>query len=143
MQARTERQASGSVLASLLAVAHQLENRLETALARTGLSLAKLGVLRALAEVKEPMALSQLAERNQCVRSNITQLVDRLEVDGLVRRVDDASDRRIVRAVLTPAGRRSYTQGAEIVDAMEREVAGVLSPVDAAALGRAVGRLGQ
>ena len=30
----------------------------------------------------EPLPLSQLAERCSCVRSNITQLVDRLEADG-------------------------------------------------------------
>lgn len=133
---------SGSVLGSFLATAHQLENRLEAALAAVGLSFAKLGVLKALAEANEPMALSQLAERNQCVRSNITQLVDRLEADGLVRRVDDLSDRRVVRASLTSAGRQSYTQGVGIVGALEREVASALSQADAAALGRALGRLG-
>lgn len=141
VEARPDKAPSGSVLAGLLATAHQLETRLETALAGVGLSFAKVGVLKALAEVKEPLALSQLAERNQCVRSNITQLVDRLEADGLVRRVDDPSDRRIVRAALTSAGRKSYTQGVGIVEALERDVAGALSQADAAALGRAFAQL--
>lgn len=130
-----------SLLIKLLATSHHLEGRLEAALGKVGLSFAKLGVLRALAQAKEPLALSQLADLNQCVRSNMTQLVDRLEAEGLVRRVDDPSDRRVVRAALTAAGRKVHAQGTDIVDAMEREVAELLSHADAAAIGLAFARL--
>ena len=61
------------------------------------------------------MALSELAERCTCVRSNITQLVDRLESEGLVQRVDDPSDRRVIRARLTALGKERYAAGAKIV----------------------------
>ncbi len=137
---RMER-APGSLLASLMATSHRLEATLETALAHGGLSLAKLGVLKTLVEAKEPLALSQLAERNQCVRSNITQLVDRLEADGLVRRVDDPSDRRVVRATLTAAGRNACTRAEVIVSDLEREVAKAVSEADTAAVWRALGRI--
>jgi len=50
------------------------------------------------------MSLSDLADNQHCVRSNITQLVDRLEQDGLVRRRHDPADRRGVLAELTPPG---------------------------------------
>src|SRR5688500_13415512 len=92
----------GKVMFSLLSAAHALEDRLESALAQTGLSMPKLSVLTHLVEAGEPQTLSSLAERLSCVRSNVTQLVDRLEADGLVRRVADPSDRRSIRAVLTP-----------------------------------------
>jgi DNA-binding MarR family transcriptional regulator len=36
-----------------------------------------------------------------CVRSNITQLIDRMQAEGLVRRIPDPQDRRSVRAALT------------------------------------------
>ena len=49
--------------------------------------------------------LSELASRMICVRSNITQLMGRLEADGLVQREEDPHDRRCVRATLTPLGR--------------------------------------
>ena len=83
---------------SLLGAAHAIEARLEAALDPVGLSLAKFGVLRTLAAAREPMSLSDLAKQLACVRSNITQIVDRLEKDGHVRRRADPADRRGIRA---------------------------------------------
>jgi DNA-binding MarR family transcriptional regulator len=46
-------------------------------------------------------------ERRMIYRfANVTRLVDRLEVQGLVKRVADAKDRRVSRVVITPKGRR-------------------------------------
>ena len=84
---------------------------MEARLNAIGLSLAKLFALRALAEAGEPDPLGQLAERLACVKSNITQLVDRLEADGLVARKPAANDRRTKLASLTAAGRRAYEDG--------------------------------
>src|SRR5215212_7837875 len=83
---------------SLLQAAQALEERIEEALAGVGLSSPKLSVLTVLAESAEPLSLSELAARQRCVRSNMTQLIDRLEGDGLVRRIPDPTDRRAVRA---------------------------------------------
>ena len=141
--ARAETEADLHLLTRLLATAHQLEARLEAELADVGLSLAKFGVLKTLAESNQPMPLSQLAERNRCVRSNITQLVDRLEAEGLVQRVDDASDRRVVRASLTPQGRQSFEEGTGIITAHEHEVSDALSEDDSTALRGMLGRLAQ
>jgi len=96
-----------AVVASLLDTAEAVESRLEAAVSPLGLSLAKLGVLHPLAEAREPLPLSELAQRTHCVRSNITQLVDRLEKGGLVRRRPDPDDRRGVLAALTPAGEQA------------------------------------
>jgi DNA-binding MarR family transcriptional regulator len=121
--------------------AHELESRMEAALAVEGLSMAKAGLLRLLAQADDPVALSDLAEHSQCVRSNITQLMDRLESDGLVRRVADPADRRVRRAALTAAGRKAYQEAVRIIQAQEKEVAGALSREEAKALGQALGRL--
>jgi len=118
----------------VLGAAHEVEARLEGALGQVGLSLAKFRVLSQLLEVGEAMPLGQLAERCSCVRSNMTQLVDRLEADRLVQRVADASDRRCVRAVLTDEGRRRHTEGARILEETEREVFARLGAPDRAAL---------
>ena len=80
----------------LLGAARALEARLEASMADVGLSMAKFGVLRTLAAADDPLTLTELASCQRCVRSNITQLVDRLEADGLVKRVDDSSDRRSI-----------------------------------------------
>ena len=78
----------------LVVTLHAVVERLEEALEPLGLSLAKFGVLSRLAAAGEPLPLGTLAERCACVRSNITQLVDRLEAERLVMRADDPRDRR-------------------------------------------------
>lgn len=110
------------LLATVLHVAGMIQDRLETALEPTGLSLAKLGALKHLAESNEPLALGQLAERIACVKSNVTQLVDRLEADQLVRRVPDPSDRRSVRAEITTEGLAKYEAGIKAVQFAEAEL---------------------
>jgi len=101
---------------------HAVESRLEGALEPLGLSLAKFGALAQLAAAGEPLPLSTLAERRACVRSNITQLVDRLEADGLVKRSDDPRDRRSVRAEMTDEGRSRYEAGLQALISAEREL---------------------
>ena len=127
------RRASGeSLVRSLLEAAGVVEARLEAAVGP--LSLAKLGVLRPLVEAKQPLPLSELAERQHCVRSNITQLVDRLEKEGLVRRRADPTDRRSVLAALTPAGERAYAKAMRALAEEQRAIVHSLSAGDAAHL---------
>jgi DNA-binding MarR family transcriptional regulator len=128
--------APGAVMFSLLQVAHALEERLEDALETAGLSWPKYGVLSQLAEAKEPVPLSELAEGSRCVRSNMTQLVDRLEADGLVRRVDDPTDRRIVRAAITPLGAERQKDGTRQMARVEAKFAASLPAADRKALRR-------
>ena len=64
----------------LLEAARRVQERLEGALEAIGLSMAKYAALVALVAAREPLTLSELAGRLRCVRSNITQLVDRLAV---------------------------------------------------------------
>ena len=104
-----------------------LEGRVEARLSDVGLSLAKLAALHRLTEAGESLPLGQLAERLSCVKSNVTQLVDRLEADGLVSRTADPNDRRSRLAVLTDAGRSAYAKGSEIQMQAERELFGVLT----------------
>jgi DNA-binding MarR family transcriptional regulator len=97
-------------------------SRLEAALEPVGLSLAKFRVLSRLATADEPLPLSTLAEHSACVRSNITQLVDRLEADKLVMRLNDPHDRRLVRAALTSEGRARHAAGVDALDRAERDL---------------------
>jgi DNA-binding MarR family transcriptional regulator len=106
----------------MLHAAHAAESDIESKLNGIGLSLTKLLALRALSEAEEPLPLGHLAERLSCVKSNITQLVDRLEADGLVARKPDPHDRRTRLAALTAAGRRACQQGIRIQQEIEREL---------------------
>jgi DNA-binding MarR family transcriptional regulator len=106
----------------LLDAARAVEARAERALAEVGLSLAKLGALRHLTLAAEPLTLTQLAERHCCGKSNVTQLIDRLEADGFVERTVDPDDRRNVRAALTREGRAAYERASELLAEQEHEL---------------------
>jgi DNA-binding MarR family transcriptional regulator len=126
---------------SVLHAAHLIEDRIEAALGKAGLSMAKLGALSELAAAGEPLTLSQLAARLSCVRSNMTQLVDRLEADGLVKRLDDPADRRSVRAELTPLGRERQHAGDRAMKRVQAEFAASLTATERVALEGALGAL--
>lgn len=125
----------------MLGAVHQMEAHLESALGRVGLSLAKFRALSQLVEAGAPVPLSSLAERCSCVRSNMTQLVDRLEAERLVERVSDPGDRRSVLAALTPEGRARHDEGARILAEAERELFAGLGETDRDSLARLVQRL--
>lgn len=58
-------------------------------------------------------------ERRMIYRfANVTRLVDRLELQGLLKRVADPKDRRVSRVVITPKGRRLMERLDEPVQAM-------------------------
>jgi len=115
--------------------------RLEEALKSVGLSAAKYKVLSQIAKSKEPVPLRLLAEEQQCVASNVTTLVDRLETDGLVRRLDDPADRRSKRAELTELGREKAEDGARVVAEVEAAFAESLGPTERLALAKVLSSL--
>ena len=128
---------TGSGRTPLFAVLHAasaLESRVEEQLAEVGLSLPKLAALHQLSQAGDSLPLGQLAERLACVKSNVTQLVDRLEADGLVVRAADPNDRRSRLAVITDSGTRAYERGIQIQQRAEREIFGALSKEESSAL---------
>jgi DNA-binding MarR family transcriptional regulator len=128
-------------LAALLHTAYDIQAEVESKLGAVGLSLAKLQALQALADAGESLPLTQLAERLACVKSNITQLVDRLEADGFVVRESDPGDRRAKLAALTAEGRRVCKEGTRLRQAAERELLTTLTGDEAAQLAALLGKL--
>jgi DNA-binding MarR family transcriptional regulator len=123
---------------SLMHAAHSIESRFDEALGSVNLSGPKFAALSVLVAEDQPISLSDLAEKLTCVRSNVTQLVDRLEADRLVKRTDDPADRRGVRAEVTKFGRERHAAGLKVVNRVHEEVAKQLSTVDQSALKRAL-----
>jgi DNA-binding MarR family transcriptional regulator len=134
--ALTEAKSADTTIFALLHAAQTLEDRLETALATAELSGPKFAVLSELVSSGEPLSLSELAGRLSCVRSNMTQLVDRLEADELVRRVNCPSDRRAVKAAITELGRSRQEAGAVAVARLHEEFEASVSANDREALKR-------
>ena len=77
--------------------------RVESRLAVAGLTLTQLGVLEAILH-KGPLTQRELGRKVLTSAGNMTDVVDKLEARGLVRRTRSARDRRIVTVALTPAG---------------------------------------
>jgi DNA-binding MarR family transcriptional regulator len=132
---------AGADLGALLHAAWGAQDDVETRLGAIGLSLAKLAALTALMEAGDALPLTQLAERLSCVKSNITQLVDRLEADGFVRRQPDPHDRRTRLATLTAAGRRACRDGAQIRKVAEKQLLGRLTPAESQQLAALLAKL--
>ena len=126
----------------VLHAAHALEAEVEARMNAIGLSGAKFAALRALSDAGESLPLSQLADRLSCVKSNITQLVDRLEADGLVARKPDPGDRRTKLAALTAAGRKAVKDGTRVLDQSERDVLRRLTRDEAQQLSALLGTIG-
>ena len=56
----------------------------------------------------EPLAMDELSRLLMVTGGNVTAIVDQLEKEGLVERLDEPADRRAFRIRLTRAGERSF-----------------------------------
>ena len=80
--------------------------RVDDALRECGLTFARYEVLVLLAFSRRgALPLGKMGERLMIHPTSITNLVDRLELAGLVRRVQHPEDRRTTLAALTDEGR--------------------------------------
>lgn len=126
---------------ALVTSAQGVEARVEASLRDVGLSLAKVKLLRHLNATKEPIPLGALAELNACVKSNVTQLMDRLATEGLVRRIPDPDDRRSVLAQITAEGRKKYEQATKVMATAEAELFSTMDEAERSGLLRLLERL--
>jgi DNA-binding MarR family transcriptional regulator len=125
----------------VLSTAERLRERLEEALVAVGLSISKFDAMEQLNQAREPVTLGTLAGKLHCVRSNVTQLIDRLEADGLVQRGSCSEDRRAIRAKLTPLGVERHAAGLDAIRSVQKDVARRLGPDERARLTALLGAL--
>ena len=98
--------------------------------AQAGFPLTWLDVLAQLYDAADNgLRMQELEERTLFTTSGLTRLVDRIEAAGLVRREPVPGDRRGVRVVLTPEGRRRHDAAfVAHLEVIEREFGRRLSP---------------
>jgi DNA-binding MarR family transcriptional regulator len=77
--------------------------------AELGLTMTQLRVLFLL-RAEPGLPARNLADNLGVTPSTLTRIMDRLVRNDLVRRQEDASDRRLVRHYLTPSGRRTVEE---------------------------------
>jgi DNA-binding MarR family transcriptional regulator len=84
-----------------------LENRVEVALSPFGLSFSRFEILRLLGFTRlGRLPMGKISDRLQIHPASVTSAVKRLEREGLIDRVSDSDDNRVVLAVLLEKGRR-------------------------------------
>jgi DNA-binding MarR family transcriptional regulator len=94
-------------ITAIMRVQQILMARINSALRPHGLTHARLEVLMVLrARPDGSLPLGKLGGRLQVYPGAVTSAVDRLEADGMVRRVRHPTDGRGISAVITPSGRR-------------------------------------
>jgi MarR family transcriptional regulator, 2-MHQ and catechol-resistance regulon repressor len=76
----------------------------EPRVAEAGLTMTQFGVLEAILHLG-PLGQRDLSQKVLTSPGNMTDLIDKLEDRGLVRRVRQKADRRAVRVELTVKGR--------------------------------------
>jgi DNA-binding MarR family transcriptional regulator len=92
---------------SIMRVQQLVLASLDAAVKPFGITFARYEVLVLLSFSRSgSLPLSKVGERLMVHPTSVTNLIDRLEAQGLVARTIDTSDRRRILASLTPAGQR-------------------------------------
>ena len=124
---------------SALALIDVLDTELEQAV---GIPLRWYDVLVHLEESPEGIPMNELAERILYSKSGFTRVVDRMEEEGLVRRVRPEHDRRTILVVLTDKGTETMERARRHHrDGIERHFSQHLTDADIKALTRALEKI--
>lgn len=105
-----------------------------------GVTLPRFDLMAQLDRAAEGMTLGQLSQRMMVSNGNVTGLVERLVVAGLVDRRSSAKDRRAQIVSLTAEGRRVFRAMARANAEWIGEMFGDLSQVEMEELMRLLGR---
>jgi DNA-binding MarR family transcriptional regulator len=97
-----------AMVTSVVRAQQLLMERIDAVLRPRGLTFARYEVLRLLSFARgTAMPMSRLGSLLQVHPTSVTSAVDRLVAQGYVERVRSDEDKRVVRAVLTEAGRQA------------------------------------
>ena len=92
----------------LLRSTRHVERQVRDRLRREGATLPRFDVMAALYREETGLRMSELSQRLMVSNGNVTGIVDRLVIDGMIVRVPVAGDRRATRVCLTARGRAAF-----------------------------------
>jgi DNA-binding MarR family transcriptional regulator len=87
-------------------------------------------LIKGAPDLSERSSVTQLAERLHLAQSSVTELVDRAEQAGLVRRERSAEDGRVVYLRLTPEGEDRFAQAFESLAAERRSLRDAIAELE-------------
>lgn len=136
----SERPATIPIGLHLTRTARVVSQVFDRAMARAGGSASTWQVLL-LVRAQEWDTQSELARQLGVTGATVTHHLNALEKRGLVRRWREASNRRVQRVELTPAGIELFDRLREVAHRHDELLRSALSPDETALLGELLGRL--
>ena len=92
-----------------------------------GTTLPRFDLMAQLERHRERLKMNELSRLLMVTGGNVTAIVDQLEKEGLVERLDEPDDRRAFRIRLTRAGEKSFAEMARAHEQWIVELLGGLS----------------
>jgi DNA-binding MarR family transcriptional regulator len=109
----------------LLTCTQLIERRVRSGLREQfATTLPRFDLMAQLERYPEGLKMNELSRLLMVTGGNVTAIVDQVEKEGLVGRLEEPADRRAFRIRLTPAGRKTF---AEMARAHEEWVVELLS----------------
>ena len=110
-------------------------------IAQTGHGLSDFTIMEALLH-KGPLPINKIGKKVLLSSGSMTAAVNRMEKDGLVKRIQDPSDGRCFYVHLTPKGRRTIKTAYAKHENNLEQIAGVLSGSERKELVRLLKKIG-
>ena len=109
-----------AAVTSVMRVQQIVQSAVDSALKPHGLTFARYEALVLLTFARKgSLPMRVMGERLQLHPTSVTNIVDRLEADGLVRRLPHPTDRRTTLAEITDAGRDRRAEATAAVTAID------------------------
>lgn len=125
----------------LLSCTMTIEKSVQRVLAQRGTTLPRFDVMAALERAPDGLTMGELSQALLVSNGNVTQLVQKLAADDLVRVAPDPRDRRVSRVRLTATGRAHFAELAAAHHDRIDALFGALDGEDHARLYAALGAL--
>lgn len=112
----------------LLTCTQMIERRVRSRLReRFATTLPRFDLMAQLERHPEGLKMNELSRLLMVTGGNVTAIVDQLEKEGLVERLDEPADRRAFRVRLTRSGERSFAEMARAHEEWVVELFGGMS----------------
>jgi len=118
----------------------RLNRLLDKRMAREGASLARTRVLLMI-ERQGSAKAADIAELFGLAPRTVTDTLDGMERQGLIRRDSDPKDRRVKRLSVTEAGRRALSATEPVRRDLVKQIMGSLTPEERAEFARILAKL--
>lgn len=121
---------------NIVRTSDQFQNRFGRLLRQFGLTSSQYNVLRILRGEGQPLPILEIAERMIQVVPAMTGLIDRLELQELVKRDRSAADRRVIYIELTEKGEKLVSEIDSPLHDLHHELVGHLTRAELKELSR-------